>query len=310
MRSIVIIFTIITACAVCTTSVAKEKTTPSEVATLQREMRMLKEQLRRLTAAAAKVAELNTRSAAAWNRALADNNVKSKAKTKTKTKKIKAKKAVVKARPKRVARPVEMAKKKRPPAQDSGSVGSVRGKVKVPRGAPIAYAYVENVFAPPVRGKRVVIDQKNKRFVPSWAVVRRGTKIEFPNRDNIYHNVFSPSSGNSFDLGLYNSGTPGKAHTFKAAGSAEIYCNIHPKMAANILVVPNAHFAKIKADGSFVIRNVPSGQRKIVAWSPGSTPAIQWVDLVKGKTAEVQLTLAPKSGAHKNKMGRAYGSYQ
>jgi plastocyanin len=190
----------------------------------------------------------------------------------------------------------------------SRALGGDGGKVNVPSGEPIAYAYVENVFAPPVRGKTVVIDQKNKAFVPGWAVVRRGTTVEFPNYDNIYHNVFSHSAGNSFDLGLYNSGSPGKTHSFQSAGAADIYCNIHPQMAASVLVVPNDLFAKVQPDGAFVIKNVPVGQRKIVAWSPGTRLSTKWVELKASTPAEVELTLEQKSRVHKNKEGRAYGS--
>jgi hypothetical protein len=81
-------------------------------------------------------------------------------------------------------------------------------------------------------------------------------------------------------------------------------------MAASVLVVPNDLFAKIQQDGSFVIENVPSGQRKIVAWSPGTKLGAQWVELPAGGTANVELTLEDKSSVHKNKEGRAYGSYQ
>jgi hypothetical protein len=45
-----------------------------------------------------------------------------------------------------------------------------------------------------------------------------GTTIDFHNQDAIYHNVFSLSSGNSFDLGLYNSSADAKAHTFNEPG--------------------------------------------------------------------------------------------
>ena len=88
-------------------------------------------------------------------------------------------------------------------------------------------------------------------------MVQRGTSIAFPNKDNIYHNVFSLSSGNSFDLGLYNSGGEAKTHTFTEPGSVDVYCNIHPQMAASVLVVPNRHFAKVKPDGTFEIAGVP-----------------------------------------------------
>ncbi|HXU82455.1 MAG TPA: hypothetical protein VN914_13725, partial [Polyangia bacterium] len=113
------------------------------------------------------------------------------------------------------------------------TTGVVRGKVDLPKGEPVAYVYVENVFAPAVHGEKVVIEQVRKQFVPNWAVIQRGTMVEFPNTDSVYHNVFSQSSGNSFDLGLYNSASAAKNHTFADPGSVDIFCNIHPQMAAS-----------------------------------------------------------------------------
>jgi plastocyanin/outer membrane murein-binding lipoprotein Lpp len=188
--------------------------------------------------------------------------------------------------------------------------GTIRGKVEVPAGEPVAYVYVENVFEPAVHGRKEVIQQKEKRFVPRWAVVQRGTTIEFPNNDNIYHNVFSLSSGNSFDLGLYNSASEAKTHVFNEAGAVDIYCNIHPQMAASTLVVPNRYFSKVKADGTYEIAGVPTGKRKVVAWAPGSHLTAQWVDLGGAGGAELNLKLESKAAGHKNKSGRAYGSYE
>ncbi len=283
------------ACAFCPSRAAAGAESSAEMAALQREVEELREQLRRLTAAAQEVAELSKRTAEIWARVAEAKRPGARTSD---------------AAPKAASARPTPARKKARPQPAPASVGTVRGKVTVPSGEPIAYVYVENVFAPPVRGKKAVIDQRDKHFVPSWAVVRRGTTIEFPNHDNIYHNVFSRSSGNSFDLGLYNAGEPGKAHRFQTAGAANVYCNIHPKMAASVLVVPNDLFAKVKADGTFAIGNVPSGQRKIVAWSPGSSPTAAWVELSGGGTTEVELVLQRRSGAHLNKVGRAYGSYE
>jgi plastocyanin len=295
MKSRLTSLTFIAVCALGAPSAAEDTATSKDVEELQRQVRALEARLRVLSQAATEVAELTVRSAAIWSRALAGEARE-------------VAEAGSKSKPKRSA--AQAPQSPRPPAQAPREVGTVRGKVNVPKGEPIAYAYVENVFAPPVRGKKIVIDQRNKSFVPSWAVVRRGTTIEFPNHDNIYHNVFSHASGNAFDLGLYNAGTPAKAHSFQSAGAADIYCNIHPAMAASVLVVPNDLFAKIQQDGTFVIENVPSGQRKIVAWSPGTKLGAQWVELAGGGTANVELTLEDKSSVHQNKEGRAYGSYQ
>ena len=192
---------------------------------------------------------------------------------------------------------------------DEAATGAIKGRVEVPSGEPVAYVYVENIFEPAVHHKEV-IQQKQKQFVPRWAVVQRGTTIEFPNNDNIYHNVFSLSSGNSFDLGLYNSSSDAKSQTFNEPGAVDIYCNIHPQMVASTLVVPNRYFAKVKADGTFELSGVPSGKRKVVAWAPGSHLTSQWVNVDAGGSAELNLKLESKAAGHKNKNGRAYGSYE
>jgi plastocyanin len=192
----------------------------------------------------------------------------------------------------------------------AAATGVLRGKVQVPAGEPVAYVYVENVFASAVRGEKVKIEQVRKQFVPSWAVVQRGTTIEFPNNDNIYHNVFSQSSGNSFDLGLYNSSGAAKSHTFEEPGSVDIFCNIHPQMAASVLVVPNRHFAKVKPNGEFEIADVPVGKRKVVAWAPNSRLNVQWAEVDADGPVDIAFRLEAKSGTHKNKNGQLYGSYQ
>jgi plastocyanin len=189
-------------------------------------------------------------------------------------------------------------------------VGTVRGKVAVPSNEPVAYVYVENVLAPAAKGRKVVIEQARKTFVPSWAVVQRGTTIAFPNSDTIFHNVFSASPGNTFDLGLYNSAAQGKTHMFSEPGPVDVYCNIHPQMAASVLVVPNRYFVKIKPDGSFEIAGVPAGKRKLVAWAPSSRLTAEWVDVSAEQTAVVTLKLEPKSPRHDNKAGQPYGSYE
>jgi plastocyanin len=193
------------------------------------------------------------------------------------------------------------------PAENGG--GAISGKVKVPKGEPVAYVYVENVRGSLNGGKKVAIDQSNKQFVPPWAVVEKGTTVEFPNQDNIYHNVFSRSAGNAFDLGLYRKGDGSKSHRFIRPGPVDVFCNIHPQMAASILVVPNRHFAKVQADGSYRIDGVPPGRRKVVAWSPGSNAASEWVEVQEEGTATLDLALAPKSSGHSNKFGKPYGSY-
>lgn len=195
-----------------------------------------------------------------------------------------------------------------PRARPAGGSGTITGRVQVPSGEPVAYVYVENIRSSVGKSQTVTMEQLRKQFTPRWAVIKRGTTIQFPNLDNVYHNVFSRSAGNSFDLGLYGGADGAKSHTFVTAGVVDIYCNIHPQMSARVLVVPNDYFAKVQPDGTFVLPNVPGGRRKIVAWAPGSEVSSAWVEL--DGQASVELALQSRAEGHLNKQGRPYGSYE
>jgi plastocyanin len=208
-----------------------------------------------------------------------------------------------------VAAKVPAVRRRQAPTPAPEPTGSVRGKVAVPSGEPVAYVFVESIRGPAQPGK-VTIEQVRKQFVPAWAVVQRGKTVEFPNLDNIYHNVFSLSGGNSFDLGLYAAGEASKSYTFNEAGVVDVYCNIHPNMTASVLVVPNRHFAKVRADGSFELNGVPAGKRKISFWAPGSKLSSDWVTIDPGATTDISLRLESKSSGHTRKDGRPYGSYE
>jgi plastocyanin len=188
---------------------------------------------------------------------------------------------------------------------------AVEGKVSVNGGdLDDVYVYVDGLRGPPVRGKSVEIKQEGRQFSPRLAVVQAGTMAVFPNFDSVFHNVFSTSPHNSFDLGTYRAGDKPRAVTLTSPGVVDVYCNMHQKMSASILVLPNTLFTKVKADGTFRIENVPVGARKLVAWSPRVKPAQQKVD-VSSQGAQTTFVLEQADGrAHMNKLGQAYGSYR
>ena len=84
---------------------------------------------------------------------------------------------------------------------------------------------------------------KGKAFRPRVAVVPVGGTVDFPNEDPIFHNVFSVSGENRFDLELYKRPKSG-SWTFQHPGVVRVYCNIHPQMSAVVLVRDNPYFAK------------------------------------------------------------------
>ncbi len=213
--------------------------------------------------------------------------------------------AAVEAPP--VAAPAPAPKEKEARASKAGTA-VVTGRVKVTGANGPAWVFVEDVKAGPSNGS-FEVRQEGKQFSPRTAVVPRGTKVNFPNLDSIFHNVFSTSEGNAFDLGNARAGDAVKSRVMSNPGVVEIFCNMHSRMSASILVAPSGLFTKVEADGTFKLENVPVGARKIAVWAGGESVASRSVE-VSASGGDVELTLnAAAAGAHKNKLGQPYGSY-
>lgn len=119
-------------------------------------------------------------------------------------------------------------------------------------------------FIPPA--KPAVIRQKEASFVPHVLPILVGTTVEWPNLDEIYHNVFCMAETKPFDLGLYNSETPPKRVVFDKPGQADVFCSIHTKMHCIVLVLTNPYFATADSKGRFTIPDVPAGTYQLKAW--------------------------------------------
>ncbi len=196
-----------------------------------------------------------------------------------------------------------------PAARDGGGAGRVTGRVQLTGGSGQAYVWVENVPTQLAKGAALDIKQSGRQFQPRHAVVQAGTKLNFPNLDTMYHNVFSKTPGSVFDLGIYRAGDPVRSYTVTNPGVVDIFCDMHSEMSASILVVPSKLYVPVAADGSFTLENVPRGNRKIGAWAPGFEVASQAIS-VGGSGGSVEFSLRPKSSAHTNKSGQPYGSYK
>jgi len=186
---------------------------------------------------------------------------------------------------------------------------TVTGKVRSSGGGiGEAYVYIDGLRSS-ARGHTIEVKQRDKQFAPRVLVVPLGTKLVFPNQDTVIHNVFSTAPGNSFDLGSVKGGETSPPVVLLKPGPVEIFCNIHSKMRADVLVVPNNHWTRVAADGSFSLSGVPVGSRKIVLWSPTLKPISQQID-VTPKGGTVTFTSEAMSvRPHLNKRGQAYGSY-
>jgi plastocyanin len=116
--------------------------------------------------------------------------------------------------------------------------------------------------APP---ERPVVRQRGARFDPGFLAIAAGQTIDMPNEDAIYHNVFSYSKPNDFDLGLYPSGQS-RSVTFRHAGVVRTYCSIHESMNGTVFVAPTPLFAVPDEQGRFEIEGVPPGRYRLRTW--------------------------------------------
>jgi len=206
-------------------------------------------------------------------------------------------------------------------AGDAGSkqqAGIVRGVISVTKGGKAkadrtgVIVYLEGVVGtPPTPKDHAIIRQREKQFVPPLTVVVKGTTVDFPNEDKIFHNVFSVSRPARFDLGLYKTGTP-KSVEMKRAGVVDVYCNIHPDMIAKVKVLDNAYYTITGKTGEFRIENVPAGEYPIVAWLPTGDEVKGKVTVTAGGSSEIKLEVAEvaKKDTHTRKDGTPYGRYK
>lgn len=161
------------------------------------------------------------------------------------------------------------------------------------------------VHVKPLTGENT-ITMHGKSFVPHVLPITEGSTVRFPNTDPILHNVFSTSSPNDFDMGLYGTGS-GKAKTFEHAGLVRVYCNVHHQMFAYILVLDTPYFAAVHDDGSFDLGSLPAGPGEITVWNPRGEVWRQHVDAVTTDPFSIELKLT-RNGvpAHFNKYGKPY----
>lgn len=171
--------------------------------------------------------------------------------------------------------------------------GTVSGKARVAGkdNAANIVVYLEGVpgtFKAP--DKRPEMNHINLQFQPSVMAVLKGTTVDFPNSDSVFHSAFSISPSNPFDLGLYQKGRE-KFVLFKNPGVVELFCHIHSHMHGFVLVLDNPYFATTNPNGEFAIPNVPDGDYTIKAWASPTATMTKTVSLSGDRIINMDFTL-------------------
>jgi plastocyanin len=148
--------------------------------------------------------------------------------------------------------------------------------------------------APPTAPKTLqVVTQRDAVFRPHVLPVLVGSTVEWPNKDDIFHNVFSMSESNPFDLGLYKDPEVKKVQ-FKNPGRVDVFCSIHSQMNCVILALQNPFYAVTDKSGRFQIPNVPPGTYRLKAWHERLPADVKEVIVPENGEVQVQFTLSVK----------------
>ncbi len=170
--------------------------------------------------------------------------------------------------------------------------GDVKGKVSATglKSAENIAVYIDTIpdkkFDAPVQ--HVSVDQRNSTFTPHTLAILRGTTVDFLNSDQVAHNVYWPSIGSDkkfrHSLTIISPGHT-KSFQFSDLGTAQLLCNLHPEMVGYLVIVPTPYFALTGNDGTFTIKNVPSGTYTLKTWSEDGKPTTQTITVTDATTS-------------------------
>jgi plastocyanin len=153
---------------------------------------------------------------------------------------------------------------------------------------PLAVVYLEGSFPQPASLPMKQVTQKDLTFIPALLPVRAGTRVEFPNLDDTYHNIFSYSPAKRFDLGRYRPDErPIPTQVFDKPGLVTLRCDIHEHMRGLILVLNTPYFVMTDTDGRFRLSGVPAGHYTLKAWIDSRTTREKPVELKNGQTLHI-----------------------
>jgi plastocyanin len=150
---------------------------------------------------------------------------------------------------------------------------------------PLAVVYLEGSFPKPATPPTAQVAQNDLMFEPLLLPVQVGTKVEFPNLDDTYHNIFSFSAAKRFDLGRYRADErPIPSQIFDKPGLVILRCDIHEHMRGLILVLDTPHFVVSDPEGRYRLSGLPAGHYTLKAWIDSKTTLERAVELQDGVT--------------------------
>ncbi len=153
--------------------------------------------------------------------------------------------------------------------------------------------------------KQRIVEQRNKTFSPRLLAIPPGSTVAFPNYDDFYHNVFSTSATQAFDLGLFKDGQS-REMKFDKMGLVRVGCNVHAKMASFIFVIDAPAYVPVEGAQEFNFRSLAPGKYKARVWSEHSTEPAESEIVIK--TGVNDITFDTKGDAPKGPSPDKFGT--
>jgi hypothetical protein len=120
--------------------------------------------------------------------------------------------------------------------------------------------------------------------------IQTGAKVNFPNLDDEFHNVFSCSKAKHFDLGRFRKDEISSDVLFNKPGVVKIYCEIHQHMRCFVVVLDTPWFVKTDPEGKFSLKNIPAGDYWLRIFQPSERRTQERVTVMDGQTNIVNFT--------------------
>ncbi len=171
-----------------------------------------------------------------------------------------------------------------------GIEGSINSDEDVKESQTPVVIWVEGLTGGEPQTTTPMISQSGIQFQPRVLAVGVGQTVQFPNEDDVAHNVFSLSKSKKFKLGIYPKGDS-RDVSFEKPGVIDLFCSIHRHMHAVIVVAPSNYFAQSKLGEQFEIPSIPAGTYTVKVWNSKHKTSSYEVTVPESGNAELNITL-------------------
>ena len=139
-----------------------------------------------------------------------------------------------------------------------------------------------------------VITQSDCMYTPRVVGVVAGQKLEIRNGDPTFHNVRGTLGKQIlWNLAHLADAPPHvRSDLGKPGDVVALHCDVHPWMAAWVVVSDHPYFAVTGADGTFKLDGVPAGIYTLEAWHPTLGLKTTKVKVQKGKPVKATFSFA------------------